>query len=174
MKERCTSLWAPSSEDSIFIRKKVSPFVREVDLLLITIFDYFNVCFMLLMFETLQWVGCWNMLTIWLWPWPNTAVERDVVYVLVGVILRFISKRWLNERYDVKKDWDPDPPINFQWKRKVKRFASGFLNFLAFLFGWVGLWDLFDVQFVERSFSRDLVFFFGTTCTCINASNISV
>jgi len=77
------------------------------------------------------------------------------------VILRFISKRWLNERYDVKKDWDPDPPINFQWKRKVKRFASGFLNFLAFLFGWVGLWDLFDVQFVERSFLRDLVFFLG-------------
>jgi len=101
------------------------------------------------------------MLTIWLWPWPNKAVERDVVYVLVGVILRFISKRWLNTTYDLKKEWDPNPPLNFQWRRKFKRFASGFLNFLAFLFGWVGLWDLFDVQVVERSFARDFVFFLG-------------
>jgi len=59
----------------------------------------------------------------------------------------------------VRKEWNP-LPTSFQWQRKARRYLSGFLNFLAFVFGWAGLWDLFDIQILERSLPRDLIFLF--------------
>eukprot|EP01124_Arcella_intermedia_P012222 TRINITY_DN18559_c0_g1_i1.p1 TRINITY_DN18559_c0_g1~~TRINITY_DN18559_c0_g1_i1.p1 ORF type:complete len:204 (+),score=42.04 TRINITY_DN18559_c0_g1_i1:29-640(+) len=143
----------------MYLRGKAGPYLKNIDLWIITIFDYFNVCILLMVIESLQWIGCWNMLSHWFWPWEDKAIWRDLLYIFIGIILRFIAKRFFSKSHDFKKEWELSPPPSFQWGRKLKKFASSFVNFLAFLFGWCGLWDLFDVQVSDSSFIRDFMFF---------------
>eukprot|EP01123_Difflugia_compressa_P002231 TRINITY_DN12934_c0_g1_i1.p1 TRINITY_DN12934_c0_g1~~TRINITY_DN12934_c0_g1_i1.p1 ORF type:complete len:259 (-),score=34.11 TRINITY_DN12934_c0_g1_i1:120-791(-) len=154
----CGTFWSPTSDDSIYIRNKIRPFVKDVDLLLVTLFDYFHICVLILIIEAVQWVGFWNMVTLWLWPWGEKSFKYDLVFVFIGIILRFISKKFMNKHWDVKSDWEQQPPT-FQWKKKIYKFGAGFLNFLAFLFGWAGMWDIVDVQLVSKSIVRDAIFF---------------
>jgi len=153
--ESCLKCWlATSSPESIHIRTKAKPHVTDLDLWIISIIDFFNICVILMIIETAQWVGCWNMLTLW-WPWPSDLI-RDVTYIFAGIALRFASKKLL-PLYDTRRDWD-SMPVSFQWQRKAKKYAVSVLNFLSFLFAWAGLWDVFDLHLLERSFFRDSMF----------------
>eukprot|EP01124_Arcella_intermedia_P017263 TRINITY_DN24041_c0_g1_i1.p1 TRINITY_DN24041_c0_g1~~TRINITY_DN24041_c0_g1_i1.p1 ORF type:complete len:234 (+),score=13.70 TRINITY_DN24041_c0_g1_i1:66-767(+) len=134
--------------------------VREVFL---TIFKYINSCVLVTAIQTFQWIGLWNSLTNYIWPWPELEFWRDIAYVLVGLVLIFISNHFFSLdtiREEMLLDWSEGVPSSFSWLRKFRNFTKKTLNFVAFVVTWVGAWSIFDEYILPQSLPRDLCYIF--------------
>jgi len=83
-----------------------------------------------------------------LWPWEaEHYVARDLVYIFLGVALKFGGVIWFPEEAipgDIQSAWSQEFPP-FGWSRKLRQFFIRNLHFVAFMFTWVGSWDTFDL-----------------------------
>jgi len=149
------------------IRPAVSEVVSDSNLeshdLVISVFKYFNACLLITAIQTFQWIGWWNALTMYLWPWADLELARDGTFICVGVLLIFISNKFfsLEEiREEMLEDWRQGVPKTFSWGRKIRNFAKKVLNFAAFVTTWVGAWNIFDSYLLQQSLYRDLAYVF--------------
>jgi len=122
----------------------VKPWQRHV----IAVVDIVNQSVFETVIQTVLWVGWWNLLAYWAWPWPETHfVLRDVLYMVLGTSLKVIGVVWFPEddiSNDILNEWQEGIPA-FGWRRKFRQFFTRYLHFLAFLFAWVGFWNVFDL-----------------------------
>jgi len=135
----------------------------EVSVTLVSVYKYFSACVLITMIQTFQWIGWWNALTMYTWPWPEWQLYRDIAYMVIGVFMIFISNRFfsLDEiREQMVEDWRYGIPKSFSWFRKLRNFAKKTLNFAAFVTTWVGAWNIFDEYILEASLFRDLAYIF--------------
>jgi len=64
-----------------------------------------------------------------------------------------------DQSYEDRDDtWNNGLPKSFGFLRKFKKFAREMLNFLGFLFVWVGAWDFLDNNIWPDSPLRDLLY----------------
>jgi len=108
---------------------------------------------------TLQWLGCWNLMTLY-WP-ERLLVVRDWIYVVIGCIMLFICEKWipLASIDEMKSDaWEEGVPATFQWKRKFKHYMHSHIHFVAFLFFWTGSYTLLDERLWPWSLWREIAY----------------
>jgi len=135
----------------------------EINETMITIFKYFSACVLITGIQTFQWIGWWNALTMYMWPWPDLELYRDLTYIAIGVLLIFISNKFFSFeeiREVMLQDWPEGIPKTFSWFRKLRNFSKKTLNFAAFVTTWVGAWSIFDQYIMEQSFWRDMGYVF--------------
>eukprot|EP01127_Copromyxa_protea_P022197 TRINITY_DN786_c0_g1_i1.p1 TRINITY_DN786_c0_g1~~TRINITY_DN786_c0_g1_i1.p1 ORF type:complete len:201 (+),score=11.14 TRINITY_DN786_c0_g1_i1:1129-1731(+) len=115
----------------------------------INFLDITNLTLVDIIIQTAMWVGWWNLLAYWVWPWNvNHYVARDIVYFLMGALLKFIGVVWLPEEdlpHVVAAEWKNGMPESYGWGRKLYCYSVRSLHFFAFLFMWAGAWNFFDV-----------------------------
>eukprot|EP01123_Difflugia_compressa_P014663 TRINITY_DN7895_c0_g1_i1.p1 TRINITY_DN7895_c0_g1~~TRINITY_DN7895_c0_g1_i1.p1 ORF type:complete len:201 (-),score=28.65 TRINITY_DN7895_c0_g1_i1:91-693(-) len=129
--------------------QRTSHLISPFSILSINIFNIFNQCVLLTAIQTVMWVGWWNLLAYWAWPWSDTLfVERDTIYIIMGVCLKFVGVMWFPEEspsVESLQEWQDRLPPYFSWKRKIRSYGISLLHFVAFLFAWVGAWNMFDL-----------------------------
>jgi len=133
---------------------------RNLDVhdIFIAIWKYFSACFIITSVQTFLWFGWWNALTMYLWPWPEYLLMRDLVYISLGILLIFVSNKYFSLdqiREEMLEDWKYGVPKTFSWGRKFRNFGKKFLNFAAFVTTWVGAWSIFDEYIYEPTLIRD-------------------
>jgi len=75
-------------------------------------------------------------------------VQRDVLYIILGSALKLVGLVYCPEEEiidHIRHEWHNGVPHHFGWRRKLKQFFTRQVHFLAFLFAWVGLWNVFDL-----------------------------
>eukprot|EP01125_Pyxidicula_operculata_P010283 TRINITY_DN3389_c0_g1_i1.p1 TRINITY_DN3389_c0_g1~~TRINITY_DN3389_c0_g1_i1.p1 ORF type:complete len:200 (-),score=32.37 TRINITY_DN3389_c0_g1_i1:66-665(-) len=130
----------------ISCKREVPSWKRKV----VNVFNILNLSVGLIFIQTVYWVGWWNLLAYWAWPWGTTLyVERDILYIVMGVCLKFVGVMWLPEEspsFEAANAWSEGHiPATFEWRRKFKNYLVSMVHFLAFLFVWVGAWNVFDL-----------------------------
>eukprot|EP01124_Arcella_intermedia_P018752 TRINITY_DN25893_c0_g1_i1.p1 TRINITY_DN25893_c0_g1~~TRINITY_DN25893_c0_g1_i1.p1 ORF type:complete len:194 (-),score=13.68 TRINITY_DN25893_c0_g1_i1:43-624(-) len=132
--------------------------------LFINSWNVFNVSVLNLVLQTIMWIGWWNFLAYWAWPWADDYyVLRDVLYIIIGITLKVIGTLWLPEEeltHLTVVEWTLGRPYSFDWKRKLRNFGVYYLHFLAFLFAWVGTWNVFDLYVYNCGYcwEREIVY----------------
>eukprot|EP01125_Pyxidicula_operculata_P011432 TRINITY_DN3745_c0_g1_i3.p1 TRINITY_DN3745_c0_g1~~TRINITY_DN3745_c0_g1_i3.p1 ORF type:complete len:199 (+),score=24.51 TRINITY_DN3745_c0_g1_i3:359-955(+) len=122
---------------------------------------YFNIIVVNTLLQTFQWVGWWDVLTEYLWPFPEINWARDIVFICLGLFLITLSTLFFGLETitdDMQEAWEKGLPTSFDWGRKLRNYCKKLLNFLGFLLAWVGCWDIFDVYSFSDTIYRDVVF----------------
>jgi len=123
----------------------IAPFTKKV----LTFLEVFNLSFVDTILQTVIWVGWWNILAYWAWPWvEDYYLLRDLAYLFLGCSLKFVAVLYFPEEETplrVVREWTEAVPPDFSWSRKIQSFAVWFLHFISFLFAWVGAWNIIDL-----------------------------
>jgi len=148
------------SEDA-FVRDIVQPLVQNYispcEDYCVRFFSFFNLIFLTTTVQLFQWLGTWNLLAYYVWPWSNTLI-RDLVYFLIGIYLIFMSTKFFNldKSYNIMcEKWQHGIPKKFGWNRKLQSYLRKSLSFVGYLFAWVGAWDYIDTRLISETGLRD-------------------
>jgi len=151
--------------ESLF-EEHTNEFLKPYHKHIISSINVTNTTLITVIFHTVMWIGWWNILDGWFWPWrsgENDIILRDFLYIIMGVTLKFIGVLWFPEEeitHGTVVAWQLGMPRAFSWNRKIRNFGISYLHFVAFLLTWVGMWNIFDIYiyFCNYCWQRDLVF----------------
>jgi len=144
-----------------YIQPKLEGFISPCQDWVISVFNYFNVIVLVMIIQLFLWVGMWDLFSYYVWPYDNTSY-RDGTYCVIGLITMFLSLVFfsMEKSYEeMESTWHDGLPKSFGFRRKVKDYAREMLNFLGFLFVWVGAWDFIDTKIWDGSVLRDILYF---------------
>jgi len=165
----CSSWFSPGQElypcQDIFIREyiqtKVAHLISPFQDWVICIFNFFNVILFVTVAQLCLWVGMWDLFSYYVWPYDNTSY-RDLCYCVIGFLTMNLSIVFFSpeKSYEKMEDtWHETIPKSFGLRRKIKNYARENLNFIGFLFVWVGAWDFIDTKIYESTILREVIYF---------------
>jgi len=144
-----------------FIQPKVKDYISPLQDWIISIFNFVNVILLVTVIQLFLWVGMWDLFSYYVWPYDNTSY-RDFTYCVVGFLTMYLSTVFfsMDKSYeDMEDHWHDQIPTSFGFRRKIKYYVREMLNFLGFLFVWVGAWDFIDTKIWDGSVVRDILYF---------------
>jgi len=144
-----------------FIQPKVVVYISPCQDLFIRLFNYVNAILIVTVIQLFLWVGMWDLFSYYVWPYDDTSY-RDLTYCVLGSVTMYLSLVFFStdQSYeDMEDSWHEGIPLSFGFRRKLKNYAREMLNFIGFLFVWVGAWDFIDTKIWEASIQRDILYY---------------